>query len=151
METVTVNNREVPVFNATEACSRCKGACCKNMGCHFAPTDFKEITFDALKVEIEKGFISIDWWESDEPQYFLRMRHKDADIVDPSWGGECILLTDKGCPLSFEERPLGARSLKPRDNDGGCCMGNYGKEECKNDWLEYDDILKQLVEYFEDR
>lgn len=148
MEVVKVNNREVPVFNVTKACSECKGVCCKTMGCHFAPTDFKEITFDALKTEIEKGFISIDWWESDEPQYFLRMRHKDADIVDPSWGGECVLLTDKGCPLLFEERPLGARSLEPGE---GRCVGHYGKEDCKNDWLEYDDILKQLVEYFEDR
>ena len=46
-----------------EICSKCKGFCCKRMGCHFSPDDFKDLTFDGLKKEIDKGYISIDWWE----------------------------------------------------------------------------------------
>jgi hypothetical protein len=48
-----------------ELCRKCGGVCCKNMACHFSPDDFPEITFNALKAEIEKGHISIDCWEGD--------------------------------------------------------------------------------------
>lgn len=137
----------VPTFKPTDACTKCKGRCCKNMGCHFAPSDFEEMSYEYLKKKIEEtGYISIDWWENDEPQYYLRMRHKGAPIVDPSWGGECMLLTETGCSLSFEARPLGATSLEPKCD--GKCVVHYSKYECKEDWLKYDDILKQLVEYF---
>lgn len=140
----------IPEFEAAKKCgASCKGECCKRMGCHFSPSDFPEISFEALKSEIEKGYISIDWWESSaEPEYFLRMRNKFAPIIDPSWGGECILLTHKGCPLPFEKRPLGARALEPKR---GGCVQHYSKRQCKNDWLKYEDVLIQLVEYFEDK
>lgn len=137
----------IPEFKATSACAKCKGCCCKHMGCHFAPSDFEQITFESLKNEIEKGYISIDWWEAWEPQYYLRTRHKEAPIVDPSWGGVCVLLTKEGCSLPFDKRPLGARALEPRVGNGGC-VGHYTKEMCKNDWLAYHDILIKLVEYF---
>lgn len=145
-------NETIPVYNATEECSKCKGKCCKNMGCHFSPSDFSEISFEFLKAEIEKGCISIDWWEGDcGPEYFLRMRHKSAPIVDPSWGGECILLTDTGCPLPFERRPLGGRALKPRDNENcNCTTTGYSKEDCKNEWKPYSSILSELIDCFED-
>lgn len=141
-------NTKFPEFNPTDACRKCQGACCKNMGCHFSPTDFKEISFDYLKEVIMKGYISIDWWEEpdDSPSYFLRMRNVGGPIIDPSWGGRCVLLTDDGCPLSFNERPLGARSLKPSPD--GYCVVHYSKEQCKYDWANYSDILKELVEYF---
>lgn len=140
---------KIPEFNATSACERCGGRCCKHMGCHFSPSDFKEISFEALKAKIEEGYISIDWWEGEDAcEYYLRMRHKNAPIVDPSWGGECILLTETGCSLPFEERPLGARSLEPRRGFESCTV-HYDKRSCVDDWLPYDDILRKLVKYFE--
>ena len=144
------NNKKaaIPEFKPSAACEKCKGACCKHMACHFAPSDFTDLSYDALKAEIERGFISIDWWEDDRPEYFLRMRHVDAPIVDPSWGGRCMLLTDSGCPLPFEQRPLGARALKPVQ--GGNCEVFYSKEDCKNDWMPYHEILSDLVVYFEE-
>lgn len=138
---------EVQVYENVEICAECKGECCKALGCHFSPTDFDEISFDALKAEIDKGFISIDWWDGDVPEFFLRMRNKYAPIVDPSWGGVCMLLTDKGCPLPFEKRPLGARALKPGRNG---CTSEYGKYECKEEWLEYSDILWELYNHYQD-
>lgn len=141
----------VQTFAKTEQCNICRGACCKHMGCHFSPRDFKEISFESLKAEIEtKGYISIDWWENweDGPEYFLRMRNVGGDIIDPSWGGVCVLLTENGCPLSFEERPLGARALQPRFTYDGPCESYYTKEDCKNEWKQYSDILRELVDYF---
>lgn len=141
-------NSERKTYPASDYCAECKGACCKHMGCEFSPTDFEDISYEALKAKIEEGWISIDWWESDEPEYYLRVRHKDASIVDPSWGGTCMLLTPTGCPLPFEKRPFGARALKPKTCANGRCTSEYGKEECKNEWKPYADILKRLVEHF---
>lgn len=147
----------IPTFEVNESCSTCGGRCCKNMACHFSPDDFDKISFDALKTEIDKGCISIDWWEERDgsASYYLRMRHVDGPIVDPSWGGRCILLTKTGCPLPFEKRPLGARALKPKEPiprgvygiSGGICHSYYSKEQCKNDWKKYEDILIKLLHY----
>lgn len=147
----------IPTFEPNDSCKKCEGACCKQMGCHFSPKDFDEISFESLKSEIDKGVISIDWWEEQDGgcSYFLRMRNVGAPIVDPSWGGRCILLTETGCPLPFEKRPLGARALIPKRAVptgiyifDGICHSYYDKEQCKNDWLKYDDILRQLVDYY---
>lgn len=138
-----------------QLCKECGGRCCKRMGCHYSPDDFEEITYESLKKEIEKGFISIDWWEGNPFEenkdddigraYYLRIRNKDGEIVDPSWGGECILLTDDGCLLSYEERPKGARMLEP-DEYG--CISYYNKQQAARDWYKYNDILSKLAEEF---
>lgn len=143
-------SRTVQTFDKTEQCGICRGACCRHMGCHFSPRDFSDISFESLKAEIEtKQYISIDWWEGDDgPEYYLRVRNIGGNIVDPSWGGVCVLLTDDGCPLPFEERPLGARALKPKDTYNSSCESYYTKEDCKNEWKQYTDILKELVDYF---
>ena len=141
-----MNNIKIPEFQTSSLCEKCKGSCCKHMACHFSPSDFEELTFEHLSEKIDEGWISIDWWESDEPQYYLRVRHVNAPIVDPSWGGTCVLLTDTGCPLPFEKRPLGARALEPTPNG---CVVHYSKYDCKNDWLKYDDILRKLVTKYE--
>lgn len=141
----------IETYKATEQCKICKGNCCKHMACHYAPSDFKDLPFEGLKAEIEKGKISIDWWEIFEgPEYYLRARHIGEPVVDPSYGGICVNLTETGCSLSWEERPLGAKALKPRENESEECYTSYGKRRCKNDWKPYSHILKELVEYFEE-
>ena len=42
-------------------CSKCGGACCKMCGCHFSPDDFEDLSFEGLKKELLKGYISIDY------------------------------------------------------------------------------------------
>lgn len=135
-------------YRANEQCAICGGRCCKLMACHYSPMDFKDLSFDGLKAEIEKGKISIDWWEGAIPQYYLRARNVDAPIVDPSWGGVCVHLTEDGCALAFEERPLGGRSLEPRRKFTGRCVPHYTKEECKDEWAPYAETLVNLVAYF---
>ena len=136
------------VYKATEQCALCKGACCKRMACHYSPDDFPEISYEYLKKEIEKGKISIDWWEDIFPEYYLRARHVGEPVVCGSWGGKCVNLTEHGCSLPFEERPLGGKALRPREHSGGDCVSSYKKEQCKNDWKQYSSILEQLVMYF---
>ena len=139
-----------------EICSKCKGKCCKTMGCHYSPKDFEEISFEYLMSQIDKGYISIDWWEGNpfkddrniHRAFFLRVRNVESPIVDPSWGGVCILLTEDGCPLSFEERPKGARLLISSANK---CKSLYTKENCCIDWIKYHDILEDLHDYYLDK
>ena len=139
----------VKTYQTTDQCHECKGECCRRMGCHFAPSDFKEIAFEYLKSKIDQGYISIDWWETDHgPEYYLRMRHVGAPVVDPSWGGQCIMLTDIGCTFSFDERPLGGKALRPRAGAGGHCETDYSKFDSKEDWKEYHSVLEALVDYY---
>ena len=118
------------------------------MACHYAPDDFRELSFEGLKTEIEKGSISIDWWEDEQPQYYLRARHVYAPVFNGSWGGRCIHLTESGCALPFDQRPTGGKSLKPRASKDGKCILEYTTEMCKTDWEQYGDMLGKLVEYF---
>ena len=135
-------------YQPSADCKKCGGECCKTMGCHYSPRDFKSLTFEALKFEISKGRISIDWWEDPSgPQYYLRARNIGEPIVCGSWGGVCVNLTPTGCALSWEERPLGGRALKPTYYRRKC-IGSYSKEDCKNEWQEYAGLLELLVEYF---
>ena len=138
-----------PVYPPTEMCAECGGYCCKHMGCHYSPADFSDLSFEALKSQIEKGRISIDWWVSGGTrEYYLRARHVGEPVVKGSWGGRCVNLTDTGCSLSWEERPLGGKALKPQDRLGGGCTTSYSKEQCKDDWKPYTVVLEELVKYF---
>jgi len=142
----------------TNICKQCGGSCCKFMGCHFSPEDFQELSFESLKNEINKGHISIDWWEGDprpdgdlHEVYYLRMRNRQCDIVDASWGGRpCVMLSKDGCSLPFEKRPKGGRLLIPKENFN-CNETDYSKKQCALDWIKYQDILRKLYRlYFYD-
>jgi hypothetical protein len=149
-----VKNIAIEVENL-DLCRKCGGECCKNMGCHFSPDDFSNISFKTLKTELEKGNISIDHWIGDIDEkrdrysktYYLRMRNLNTGIVNASWGGQCKIWDKKiGCPLPFEKRPKGARALVP--NNLGRCNATYTKEMCVMDWRKHHTILKRLEEYF---
>lgn len=137
-------------FQPTDLCKKCKGKCCQAMSCHYSPTDFKEITFEYLKNIIEEtNYIAIDWWEGNPIQYYLRIKTITDKVVEGSWGNTCKLWNkQKGCPLTFDKRPLGARAVQPKETH---CISFYEKEQCKNDWNQYRDILLQLVEYFNNK
>lgn len=146
-----------PDFRNNIFCKECGGKCCKRMSCHLSPDDIKcEITYEALKQLLETGDYSIDWWECYEKEdgdevdgYFIRVRNKNGGIVDPSWGGECSLLTDGGCSLHFEERPKGGRMLLCKTTHDGECISHYPKKDCADDWIIYYEILWKLRHYFE--
>lgn len=81
-------------------CQKCGGECCKTMGCHFAPSDFEEISLEYLSKKIDEGYISIDWWDGDprpdevieelppeeilERAPYLRMRNLVPDTSHPN-------------------------------------------------------------------
>ena len=148
-----------------ELCEKCGGKCCKYCGCHFSPHDFKEITYESLKREIKKGYISIEWvalnsWnEGRGGVYILRIRNKGKAIVDNDLErNPCILLTEHGCKLDYASRPLGGKLLIPyvrkeayNNNETLLCYSEYDIDACVMEWKEYQHILEQLVKYFSDK
>ena len=103
-----------------ELCAVCGGKCCRHAACILHPTQV-EISYQGIKTLFKKGFC-FDYWEGDiidngplDKVYYMRGQHKaqEGKIVDASWGGECIFLTDMGCNLSWEERPFQGKSLVP--------------------------------------
>lgn len=142
-----------------KTCKECGGQCCKSMGCHISPEDLKEITKESIISLIdESGCISIDWYEGnpisglhDGDYYFLRIRNLNSKIIDPSWGGQCCLLKDNGCPLLFRYRPKGARNLIPGIYNSDFCNDGYSKTQCAIDWMPYRNIIKEVYEYYRDK
>lgn len=146
-----------------ELCAKCGGVCCKNCGCHFSPDDFVDISFESLKRELEKGYISIDCIDGEMICrrgffYILRIRNRDAEIVDFTYiRTPCILHTKTGCKLSYDKRPMGGRFLIPvaYTNSVGQsaidCHSTYTVEDCCREWEPYQEILSKLVHYFKDK
>jgi len=144
-------------------CSECKGACCKACGCHFSPDDFEEISFESLKKEIDKGYISIDYVDGemiyrDRGVYILRIRNQDAPIVDTGFIRKrtpCILLTEKGCKLDYEHRPTGGKLLIPSSISSFThemtCKSKYDISDCCYEWEPHKKLLYQLTEYYRDK
>ncbi len=136
-----------------EMCKKCGGACCKQNGCIYLPKDFENLSFDYLKKEIDKGYISIsgqpfvlfkDAWSF---LLYLRARNVNSNIVDLfPVGGPCALLTDTGCSLDETKRPsLGL--MVESTKIGGPCKKKYDSDIALN-WLDYDDVLSKLIKYY---
>lgn len=152
----------------SEVCAECGGECCKRCGCHFSPDDFEEISFEFLKGEIEKGYISIDCVDEDIAlfettvelgTFFLRIRNQGAPIVDVGFKKTpCILLTEKGCKLDYKHRPTGGKLLIPSEekiSTYSCfmreCHSKYSIEACCFEWEPHQKVLHKLRKYFLDK
>ena len=148
-----------------ELCSKCGGRCCKNFGCYISPDEVikrkGEISFDIILELLKSGYVAMDWWEGDILEddesipncelycqvFYLRMRHKSEGAICGSWGGECVCLTDTGCMFTWNNRPLGGRSLIPTA-DKACEDTSYTKEQCVLEWREYYDILSEVYDKY---
>ena len=141
----------------SKLCKMCQGRCCKQSGCFFSPKDFKQpCSFEYLKKVIDKGFISIvplseEQTGLDDGILVLKVRNVDADICDlhGNIASPCILLEPSGCFFDKEDRPYGGKALQPTPSQG-CGIG-YSFRQCANDWKPYQDILKQLYNFYYDK
>lgn len=123
-----------------ELCRACKGFCCQKNACDSAPSDFG---YDISRMEkaLESGNYSIVFarttpnafittssgqltlslqhiLDSYDETLYIRPRNQNRPIVDlihqPGSEGPCIFWSlEKGCSLSYEERPMFGRSLIP--------------------------------------
>lgn len=131
-------------------CSKCNRCCCKNSPCTYIPDDLKldEITIPELICKIEKsGYLSIVWANG---FLYMRPRRKEGPIIDFKIVGdglqECSLLTEKGCSLSFKERPTGGKALVPQED--GKCYSTLSNNDFYKMWKPYQSLLKIVMEAF---
>lgn len=73
---------------------------------------------------------------------YVRMRHKCFTFIGVDAMGECEALTDTGCRLSYEDRPKGGRMLIAREDHR--CTQEYTREMMLEDWIPYQEQLKQI-------
>ena len=137
------------MYENKEICSNCKDVCCKHIPgcCH--PSDFSN-NINKMKKALLSKYYCIDWWESDPRKnkneyhegYFIRpaTKNKVGILRDPSWGGECVFLSDTGCKLSSDKRPMMCRMLEPVENNK-CVLHGKDKREYCIDWLKYHEFL----------
>jgi len=137
----------------TSLCSAC-GECCKRMPGIVHPNELEEITVESLSQMIKDGY-QFDYWEGnitglpeheEITAYYLRPQTKRSvgKVIDASWGGECVFLTETGCSKAFDQRPTQCRALKPEANGNCSYEKKYSKVEVIKDWLPYNDVIVKL-------
>ena len=161
-----------------EMCKFCGGSCCKRNACDCSPKDFDNdinkmrealltgnytIDFsrqdaDAFIIEFNQIYLDVNMVKRIPSQFFyLRPRNVGRPIVDiihkEEVEGPCIFWSqEKGCALTYEERPKGGRTLIPMLGPGKIplCVGQYEKREMIADWKPYTDALVSLAKEFFD-
>ena len=150
--------------------------CCKNFGCDIFPQDVKRIfntdtiTLEIIMAMLRHGYVQLDWWEGDirdngpfdfsdryldnidilDMCYYLHMRNDKNAAIQPSYGGQCRMLTPDGCALSWHMRPTGGKSLVPEPSGDfrKCNNAQMSKPECVLAWLPYQEILYEVNKIF---
>ena len=126
-------------------CTPCGGMCCKTLPGSASPSDFptEELRSEALS----SGRWCIDWWEGDpregkdevDTAQYMRpaTKGKEGKLFDPSWGGECTFLTEKGCELTPDKRPAQCRAVVPHPNNDDCKVDNenFTRQAIAISWL----------------
>ena len=135
-------------------CSLCKGQCCKRIPGIVHPNQLQQPITKELLLKLYKEGYQFDYWEGDEfgrkVGYFLRPQtiKSIGVLVDPSWGGTCVFLTEQGCSKTFEERPYMCQQLEPQE-DFNC--GPKDKENTLNKydyvlaWLQYNNLIEEII------
>lgn len=136
-------------------CSLCKGQCCKRMPGIVHPNQLQQPITKELLLKLYKEGYQFDYWEGDEfggkVGYFLRPQtiKSKGVLVDPSWGGTCVFLTEQGCSKTFEERPYMCQQLEPQE-DFNCGPKNTEDTLNKYDyvlaWLQYNNLIVEIID-----
>lgn len=136
-------------------CSTCNGKCCKSHPCAVFPEDIKPLSKEKIREMINSNYC-INWWEGDVIEegnlsrvYYIMPRVKgDNRVIVNSWGGECtFFVNNKGCSLSWQDRPTGGKLLIP--GVGSCTIlgGKSDKFLACMAWRrdEYQELLTSLT------
>ena len=144
-------------------CAKCKGACCKTMGCIYDSDQFRyEGNFfkgrffetDKLKKILKEEKISIagqpmTGFLGDEWTFVLYLKAMDegADVIDIlGKGGPCVQLTDKGCKLPWDKRPMFGKTVEPIE--GEKCKQTASAYSFMYNWLLFHNELEKLIEEY---
>jgi len=150
------------MYDNPEICSECGGKCCKEYPGIAFPSDFDMPNTEKLKAALESGKWAIDWWDGDprgdgcdslDRAYFIRPATIDrvGKLLDASWGGQCVFLSDSGCVIKSDERPLNCRMVEPRAD--GDCINHFRdnnnvfiKRASAIEWMPYTETILNIIE-----
>ncbi len=131
-----------------KVCSACGGICCKSSGGLVFPGDFGEINLNTLIQVFKSGLYAVDYLDSRTNEmssdYYIRTRLINAKkVFDPKGNGQCVILTENGCKLSFHLRPKGCRELVP--NPPNCYFPNnsINLKTCVEAWKPYEHLIEE--------
>lgn len=136
-----------------EMCKKCGGECCKRCGCAYFPEDLGELSYEKLVELWKKGVAVIDcmsyrdgnfYKPLPEPIYYLRAPNvnEHGKMVALKGMGPCYFLTEKGCKLSYDQRPSEGRYMVPFWSG---CYTLYKEQEFIDLWNPYQDLLKSFL------
>lgn len=129
---------ELTIINNNESslCATCQGQCCKRAAGIYHPEQVIDIFNNPDFKEWGKTY-QIDWWEGETSIYWVRPVHTNSigKKHDASWGGQCVNLTETGCKLTFEERPIQCQALEVQ-KDFNCNKG-LSKADMRDLWKSY--------------
>lgn len=146
-------------------CAECGGECCKKAPGIYWPEDIEPLTGERILEMVRQEKCAIDWYDGDpRPDgdlwrvYWIRPAIKGVDQpLDPSWGGECVHLTDAGCSVPAGERPRQCLALTPlpiveRRANGGCHFDEVYKLKRgpAMAWIPYQNLMSCVVQELED-
>lgn len=129
-------------------CAKCMGDCCKRRAGAVFPQDIQGPLADGICEMLQTGNYAVDWYEGDpradgelDCVYYIRPRHTNAreQVMDGSWGGQCVFLSDTGCILAFDRRPHECRMLEPihTGQQYSCKSHAGGKAKAALAWIPY--------------
>ncbi|MDE5830990.1 MAG: hypothetical protein K2H53_05090 [Clostridia bacterium] len=168
------------LFSRPEICGPCKGRCCKRNACDCLPLNFNN-DINKMEEALKTGNYAIDFarrtadafiWKgeyrtldiehilsTDTEVLYIRPRNKSRPIVDiihsKNDEGPCVFWSyEKGCELSYEQRPIFGRTTIPNENHYPCLsyydlFGSARSEMC-TEWKPYVKDLFKLTQHFFD-
>lgn len=159
-----------------ELCSKCKGECCQRHACDCLPYDFNH-DINLIEKALESGKYSIDFARTSSRSFisradktltlnlysimrstdeclYVRPRNQNRPIVDIIHGeeneGPCIFWSlEKGCELSYEQRPTMGKMMFPRPDRK--CVSLFSRGVIIEEWKPYTEELYELAKkYFDE-
>lgn len=148
-------------------CSICKGLCCQVNACDNAPSDF-DYSISKMEKALNTGNYSIDFsrytansfcisnssitlnlesiLNANDETFYIRPRNRNRPMVDlihlEEIEGPCIFWSmDKGCALSYENRPMFGRATIPVLGPKDCQPKFDVKEVLTFCWKPYTELL----------
>lgn len=175
------------MFDKPETCSNCigHGFCCQRSACNCYPSDFDN-DICKMEEALITGKYAIDFTRSTpnafiwkgmhltldiehilhtaEEALYMRPRNRDRPVVDiihveeDEYEGPCVLWSyEKGCKLSYEERPMFGRHMIASENPL-MCISFYDiieesgmKKKLIEGWKPYTRDVFRLAQKFFDR
>lgn len=160
-------------FTDEEACRFCKGKCCQKAPCNNAPSDFG-YDRSLMEKALESGNYGIDLARNEHYAFvfessghltlslqylldsktdalYMRPRCKDRPAVDiihdpDADEGPCVFWSlEKGCALSYEDRPMFGRTLIPSPLGPEYCVPTLVKKDLIRLWKPYTEFLYEMA------